>query len=217
MKYQREQLVLRPRVVGAWTKTCQKMEKRKAEEFLPKKRQKLWRDLPSPPSVGSLVIKIPRLPMIDISHKQIEQSFIEKQKKMTPKTPVEKLPLLLAPSPSKDTVQPTPELQTMLDNEKAIRGVFGKQEIRTEVLEMISFLNNRLRFLPETYYMSVHLFDAYVSQVSIRMKKQYFYVALGCVYICGKLVEELSEPKIEDILRFSKIEITGKKLKVLKN
>jgi hypothetical protein len=192
------------------------MEKRlQAEQFVPKKRQKLWRDLPSPPSVGSLVVKIPRLPMLDISHQQIEQSFIEKQRKMTPKTPVEKLPLLLAPSPSKDTIQPTLELQAMLENEKSIRGVFKRHEIRSEVLEFMSVLNSRLRFLPETYYMSVHLFDGYISQVSIRIKKQYFYVALGCVYICGKLVEELSEPKVEDMLRFSRVEVTGKKLKVL--
>jgi hypothetical protein len=141
----------------------------------------------------------------------MELLFIEKHSRMSP---VDRLPMLLAPSPSRDIrVQQSTKLQKMLKKETFTTGLFTRNELRSEVISWMYQINSSLFFQPETYYMSVAVFDRYISSTNIRIKKQFYYVALSCIYIIGKTVEELKEPKLQEMINLSKFDISSKKLK----
>lgn len=72
-----------------------------------------------------------------------------------------------------------------------------------------------LHFVPETTYVAVNFYDRYLSLTRVTMAKQFHLLALTCVYIAGKILEELREPDLKDMVKFSP-QMTVKDIKVIR-
>ena len=60
----------------------------------------------------------------------------------------------------------------------------------------------KLEYLPETAFIAVTLYDRYLAKNNVRILKQQRLLALTCIFIAGKIHEELSEPLISEMLEF---------------
>jgi hypothetical protein len=147
-----------------------------------------------------LSLKIPRC-----NERQIELDFVKSMSK--------EMPMLLVPSPCRSqTIQPSKRLLYLLDQEFQT-DVFTRHELRLELIEWIEATGKSLLFIPETIFLTVFLFDRFIAGSNIRIKKQFYVVAVVCIYIIGKTVEELSEPKIQEIVNVAKYEVSMVKIR----
>lgn len=72
----------------------------------------------------------------------------------------------------------------------------------------------KLDYLPETAFIAVSFFDRYIAKNNVRVLKQQRLLALTCIFIAGKIHEELSEPLISEILEFNDSLFSANCLKV---
>ncbi|KAJ3274491.1 hypothetical protein HDV01_002619 [Terramyces sp. JEL0728] len=171
-------------------------------------------------------ISQPHFQVKQIPHLQIYQyqtsSFQYGQ--MSPRTPVECYPPLLIPSPVSERkikwFEPTKQLTCLLniELEKLIpRGylvtIAKKYDQRIEILNWMHDSCQKLRFIPETKYMAINIFDRYLSKTKVNLRKQLYLLATTCVYISGKLVEELADPSTNDMISMSQFKFTVSEIK----
>lgn len=68
--------------------------------------------------------------------------------------------------------------------------------------------------MPETTFVAINFFDRYHSAKNVTFKRQKQLLAVTCVYMAGKLLEELLEPTIKEILGVSGFDSTIAEVKV---
>jgi hypothetical protein len=78
-------------------------------------------------------------------------------------------------------------------------------------------ITRKLGYLAETAYIAVMFFDRYFSKNNVRILKQQRLLALTCLFIAGKIHEELSEPLISEMLAFTGKLFNANDLKVMFN
>ena len=83
------------------------------------------------------------------------------------------------------------------------------------MVDWIFQISKTLKYLPETAYIAVNFFDRYFSRKNVRILKQQRLLALTCVFIAGKIHEELLEPLIPEMLAFTGKLLDANDLKVL--
>ncbi|KAJ3323943.1 hypothetical protein HDV06_000919 [Boothiomyces sp. JEL0866] len=143
---------------------------------------------------------------------------------LSPRTPVDCYPPLLVPSPTAEKKikchLPTKQLATLLSKEREklipkdyLAIIAKKHDQRIEILNWMHYSCQKLRFIPETKYMAINLFDRYLSRTKVNLRKQVFLLAATCVYISGKMVEELADPSTADMISLSEFKFTTAEIK----
>jgi Cyclin, N-terminal domain len=154
----------------------------------------------------------------------------------TPQTPkYANLPSLLVPSPVsrvrsvEDLKSPNRELVNLLDREnyslpslEYVEKTLKKPDTRSSNLLLFTLVQvqwmaeiaRRLRFIPETAFVAINFFDRYHSARKVTFKRQNQLLALTCVYMAGKLLEELIEPTIKEIVAICEFDCTVAEVKV---
>lgn len=75
------------------------------------------------------------------------------------------------------------------------------------VVDMIVWMkkiSSGLHFVPETTYIALNFYDRYMSENRVVVKRQIRLLALTCVFMAGKIHEELCEPLIKEMFAFTK-------------
>ena len=69
----------------------------------------------------------------------------------------------------------------------------------------------------EIAYVALNYFDRYLSVVKVTTKKQFYLLAISCLFLAAKMMEENDDPLIKHHLQVSKMGFTDRDIKVIKN
>jgi hypothetical protein len=78
---------------------------------------------------------------------------------------------------------------------------------------MKTVIASKFKYHPETLFMAITIFDRYIALTKTTMPKQYYVIAITCIYISAKTLEENSEPKSIDFLDTTKYKISKNQIK----
>ncbi len=163
--------------------------------------------------------------------KKPEISFSDRFLFSTPVTPVGlKLPSIFFPSnlfsfgsshPS-SVISPCKELVSLLEREsdcllpshENLSGMDKKQVLRRDLLAMITRVASKMKYSAETVFVAMNFLDRYHSSVRVTLRKQHYLAALTCIFLAGKLLEELAEPTIKEMIEYCPELFTSAEIKV---
>lgn len=79
---------------------------------------------------------------------------------------------------------------------------------RTQWIEWIQRTASAFRFHHETAYIGCVYFDIYTQRVNVIHRKQLQLLAMACIYVAGKMEEEIHEPICDDLIRRQLVVVT---------
>ncbi|KAJ3367721.1 hypothetical protein HDU91_001159 [Kappamyces sp. JEL0680] len=146
---------------------------------------------------------------------------------LSPCTPRE-LPQIMVPSPKSDSGMTSPSCSAVCAG-KGLAALLAKEcdtlpgpdyvkrqkpkaLLRKDIIHWLKSIAAKLGYVPETFYMAINFYDRYLSKVNVTQSRQYRLLALTCLYVAGKLLEELAEPLMKEMVSFSDKMFTPKEI-----
>lgn len=88
------------------------------------------------------------------------------------------------------------------------------QRMRAELIEVILHVTTVEGYEPETAFVAANFLDRYLAKKRVTLQRQFYAIALACLFVATKVVEENREPNSEAFSQLSPVLVSPDQIKV---